>query len=87
VIFSRLLFLAAVGLLVAGGVYVGNYKQPNSVSLGIKLVRAGYIVVVVLLTYLIGFQVYLWIQRGQLSHCSATVSVRCEGVLYEEVIC
>lgn len=75
-IFSRLIFLAAVALLVAGGVYVGNYKQPSSVSLGIKLVRAGYIVVVVLLAYLIGFQVYLWIRSGQLSHCSRTVSVR-----------
>lgn len=76
VVFARFLFLTGVVLLVVGGVYVGQYKDPSSVMLGSKLVRAGYIVVVVLLAYLISFQALLWSQKAHLSHSSRTVSLQ-----------
>jgi protein-S-isoprenylcysteine O-methyltransferase Ste14 len=76
IILGRALFLLSVILLIVGGIYVGQYKDAGSVSLGTRLVRAGYIAVVVLLTYLIGFQAFLWTRRKLLSRSSRTVSAQ-----------
>jgi hypothetical protein len=69
----RALFSAGVGLLVAGGVYLGNYKSSHSVVLGEKLVKAGYLVVATILAILIAFQIYLWTHKNGLSDISRTV--------------
>ena len=74
VILSRMIFLASVALLVTGGVYTGQYHDPKSVSLGVKLVRAGYIVAVVLIAYLITFQGFLWSLKRSLDQSSKKVS-------------
>lgn len=70
VILSRFLFLSSVALQVTGGIYTGQYHDPKSVSLGIKLVRAGYAVAVVLLVYLSALQSLLWSRKRFLDRCS-----------------
>jgi hypothetical protein len=73
VILTRILFLIGVVLLIAGGCFVGNYKSANQVSLGDKLVKAGYIVVAAILAILIAFQAYLCSYGARLSRISTTV--------------
>lgn len=60
VIFTRLLFGVGVVLVVVGGSLEGQYKNSNLSSIGMKLVKAGYIIVLVIFFLLIGFETYFW---------------------------
>jgi hypothetical protein len=69
----RLLFLTGIALLIAGSVEIGNYNVPSDVSLGIKLAKAGYIILVVIVAWLAGFDVFFWTQHSSLSPSSQKV--------------
>lgn len=75
-ILCKFIFPAGVLLLFIGAVYIGKYNNLTAVCLGVKLVRAGYIVVVVLLAFLIVVQAQLWTQRGRLGNSNQTVSIQ-----------
>lgn len=72
-IIMRILFLAGIVLLIAGSVELGNYNVPSEVSLGLKLAKAGYIILVVIIAWLAGFDVFFWTQHGSLSPSSQKV--------------
>ena len=74
VIFCRFLFSVSVALLVAGGCLAGEYDSPNLPSIGVKLVKAGYIVVAVIFAALLAFQAYFWMEMAKLSKSSLLVS-------------
>lgn len=69
---SRFLFIVGIGLTVAGGVLEGS-DTTGDVLIGFKLVKAGYIIVVVFVACLLAVQVYFWTQRSCLSVTSRTV--------------
>ena len=69
---SRVLFIVGIGLTVAGGVLEGS-DTDSDVLIGFKLVKAGYIIVVVFVGCLLAMQVYFWTQRSCLSVTSRTV--------------
>lgn len=70
---SRVLFIVGIGLTVAGGALEGS-DTDSDVLIGLKLVKAGYIIVVVFVGCLLAMQVYFWTQRSCLSVTSRTVS-------------
>ncbi|RJE23297.1 hypothetical protein PHISCL_04371 [Aspergillus sclerotialis] len=72
-IFTRILFLAGAVLLIAGGSLVANYKNQSDMSTGMKLVKAGYVVIVVFIACLLGFQAVFSSRRNVLSPSSLTV--------------
>ncbi|EKV17057.1 hypothetical protein PDIG_17070 [Penicillium digitatum PHI26] len=69
---SRFLFIVGIGLTVAGGVLEGS-DTTGDVLIGFKLVKAGYIIVVVFVACLLAVQVYFWTQRSCLSVTSRTI--------------
>ncbi|KAL4881336.1 hypothetical protein BJY04DRAFT_218505 [Aspergillus karnatakaensis] len=69
---SRILFLIGIGLTVAGGVLEGS-DTISDVLIGLKLVKAGYIVVVVFAGCLLATQGYLWTQWYCLLESSRTI--------------
>lgn len=69
----RLCFLAGIALLIAGSVEVGNYNVPSDVTLGIKLVKAGYIILAVIIGWLAGFDVFFWTRHSSLSPSSQKI--------------
>lgn len=73
-ILSRVLFFVGIALLIAGGSLEGNYNNESSVMTGLKLVRAGYIIIAVFVGCLLAFQVYFWRRAARLSLTSMTVS-------------
>ena len=75
VIFCRILFSVGVALLVAGGCLEGQYNTPNLSSVGLKLVKAGYIVVTVIFLTLLGFEAYFWANRVKLAQTGLLVSI------------
>ncbi|KAL1965849.1 hypothetical protein VTN77DRAFT_5170 [Rasamsonia byssochlamydoides] len=72
-ILSRILFLVGLALLIAGGSLEGNYKNPTDVTTGLKLIRAGYIIIAVFVGCLLAFQVVFWWNVGRLSLSSLTI--------------
>ena len=74
VIFCRVLFGVGVALLVAGGCLEGQYTTPNLASIGLKLVKAGYIVVTVIFVTLLGFEAYFWANVAKLANGGLPVS-------------
>ncbi|KAJ5513386.1 hypothetical protein N7463_002938 [Penicillium fimorum] len=69
---SRVLFIVGIGLTVAGGALEGSDTN-SDVLIGIKLVKSGYIIVVVFVGCLLAMQVYFWTQRSSLSITSRTI--------------
>jgi len=66
IILLRLIFLVGIGLLIAGSSLIGNYKDLSSVTLGIKLAKAGYLVFVFVLAVLVTFAGVLWLKMSLL---------------------
>lgn len=75
-VLSRILFVVGIGLTVAGGALEGSDTVSDALT-GLKLVKTGYIIVVVFVGCLLAVQVYFWTQRSYLSATSKTV--RCPG--------
>lgn len=71
---TRALFLLGVILLVAGGTLEGQYQNPGLAKIGPRLVKAGYIVLVIIFAILLAFQTYFWFMRKRLCSSSITVS-------------
>jgi len=63
IILLRLIFLVGTGLLVSGSSLIGNYKDGSSVTLGLKLAKAGYLVFVCILAILSIFAGGMWFKR------------------------
>lgn len=74
IIICRALFSIGVALLVAGSCLAGQYTTPNLPSIGVKLVKAGYIVVTVIFAALLGFEAYFWVNRTKLGSSGLLVS-------------
>lgn len=73
IIILRFFFLVGVALLIAGSVLIGEYNIPNDVSTGEKLVKAGYILLAVILAAITGFDAFFWSQRGSLDTTSRKI--------------
>ncbi|OJJ97426.1 hypothetical protein ASPACDRAFT_80319 [Aspergillus aculeatus ATCC 16872] len=71
--FSRMLFFVGLGLQIAGGCLEGS-DSASDVATGVKLVKAGYSIVVVFAACLLLVQAYFWMHLPDLSHMSSTVS-------------
>jgi hypothetical protein len=69
---TRFLFIAGIALTVAGGALEGSDTVSDALT-GIKIVKAGYIVVLVFVGCLLAMQVYFWTQRLCLTATSRTV--------------
>lgn len=54
---------------------MGRYDKPHDVSIGLKLVKAGYAIVTIFAGCLLAFQIYFWTIYSQLSATSKTVSM------------
>ncbi|MBE7181943.1 MAG: hypothetical protein INR71_12190 [Terriglobus roseus] len=73
----RVLFAVCSALVIAGAVLAGNYKDASNISTGMKLAEAGYILLAVVLAVIMGFCVYLFNRRSELSRdISMKVSLR-----------
>ncbi|CAG7925164.1 unnamed protein product [Penicillium olsonii] len=71
-VLSRVLFIVGIGLTVAGGALEGSDTVSDALT-GLKLVKTGYIIVVVFVGCLLAVQIYFWTQRSYLSTTSKTV--------------
>lgn len=69
-----MLFGVGVALVVAGGSLEGQYNNPNLSSFGLKLVKAGYIPVLVIFVIVIGFETYFWSHLTDLADGGLSVS-------------
>jgi hypothetical protein len=72
-VISRMLFFIALGLTIAGGVLEGS-DTLSDVETGVKLVKAGYSLVVVFVACLLAIQLSLWTHYSWLATPSRTVS-------------
>lgn len=72
-VLSRMLFFIALGLTIAGGVLEGS-DTLSDVEIGVKLVKAGYSLVVLFVACLLAIEVSLWTRYSWLSNPSQTVS-------------
>lgn len=61
---SRILFCVGLGLQIAGGCLEGS-DSASDVTIGVKLVKAGYSIVVAFVACLLAVQAYLWTLRYQ----------------------
>ncbi|KAJ5762457.1 uncharacterized protein N7511_005839 [Penicillium nucicola] len=68
---SRVLFFVGIGLTVAGGALEGSDTASDALT-GVKLVKAGYFIVVVFVVCLLAVQGHFWSQFSRLSHTSQT---------------
>jgi hypothetical protein len=68
-----MLFFIALGLTIAGGVLEGS-DTLSDVETGVKLVKAGYSLVVVFVACLLAIQLSLWTHYSWLATPSRTVS-------------
>ncbi|KAJ5688730.1 hypothetical protein N7462_003122 [Penicillium macrosclerotiorum] len=69
---SRILFFAGIGLTIAGGVLEGS-DSIDDVITGNKLVKTGYILVVVFVACLLVIQAYFWTQKSRLARTSRMI--------------
>ena len=74
----RVVLGIGIVLLVSGSCLLGNYKVTSSVSTGTRLVKAGYIVIAMVVAGLAGFNVFLWLLRSLMSR-ESSVRVRSKG--------
>ncbi|RAL10250.1 uncharacterized protein BO97DRAFT_436301 [Aspergillus homomorphus CBS 101889] len=70
--FSRMLFFVGLGLQIAGGCLEGS-DSASDIATGVKLVKAGYSIVVVFEACLLLVQAYFWMHLPDLSHISYTI--------------
>ncbi|KAJ5538980.1 hypothetical protein N7513_007312 [Penicillium frequentans] len=70
--FSRLLSLVGISLIVTGGALEGS-DDTSDVLTGLKLVKAGYSIVVAFAAILLAFQAYFWTQYSLFSKTSRMV--------------
>jgi len=70
----RIVFLVSVTLVVAGSCLLGEYTDENDVNSGTSLAKAGYIVIVVVLALLAGFDGFFWSKYSKLSSDCRKVS-------------
>ena len=75
IILLRFLFLAAIACLSVGGGFAGNYKSSSLSGTGQKIIKAGYLDFAAIVAIIMGFQVYLWSRKSQLTETSVTVSI------------
>jgi uncharacterized BrkB/YihY/UPF0761 family membrane protein len=66
-ILMRVTFLVGIVLIVAGGVLLGQIHSPNDEETGLKLVKAGYIVVVAFVVMLFVLLALLWTEAKVLN--------------------
>lgn len=78
---SRLLFFAGLALTVAGGALEGSDNN-DDVLTGVKLVKAGYFIVLVFLLCLLAVQGYFWQRSSRLSKTAQTVCYPKIGLIY-----
>ncbi|KAJ5751094.1 hypothetical protein N7533_008122 [Penicillium manginii] len=71
-VLSRMLFFIALGLTIAGGVLEGS-DTLSDVETGVKLVKAGYSLVVVFVACLLAIQISLWTRYTWLATPSQTI--------------
>ncbi|KAJ5114132.1 hypothetical protein N7456_002666 [Penicillium angulare] len=71
-VFSRILFFAGMALVIAGGGLEGS-DNTNTALTGIKLVKAGYIIVVIFAACLLAIQVHFWKEYSRISGTSQTI--------------
>lgn len=69
---SRLLFLAGVAVLIAGGSLQGSDDLDDQKT-GTKLVRIGYCIVTVFVGFLLALQIFFWSRKSQLNRTSLMV--------------
>ncbi|KAJ5540436.1 hypothetical protein N7494_005512 [Penicillium frequentans] len=70
--FSRLLSLVGISLTVTGGALEGS-DDTSDVLIGLKLVKAGYSIVVAFAAILLAFQAYFWTQYSLFSKTSRMI--------------
>lgn len=78
---SRLLFFVGMGLTVAGGALEGSDNNSDALT-GVKLVKAGYFLVLVFLICLLVVQGYFWQQSPRLSRTARTVRYLTIGLIH-----
>ena len=61
---------------MAGISLEAQYTKPDTVSLGLKLAKAGFIVVTVIFLTLLGFEAYFWMNFAKLGKSGLVVSVK-----------
>jgi hypothetical protein len=71
-IFTRFLFIVGIALTVAGGALEGSDTVSDALA-GIKIAKAGYIVVLIFVGSLFAMQAYFWTQRSSLTTTSRIV--------------
>jgi hypothetical protein len=74
-IFTRLVLGAGIATLVAGSALIGDYNKPDSVLLGSKLAKAGYLIITVIVFVIWGYAAFLWTKWATLSPSSRKVSL------------
>lgn len=82
IVCTRLIFLVGIGLLVGGSCLIGNYKEPDSVATGLKLAKAGYIIITFVLVLTATWISILWFLLEKLTSNSRKVSTRVFRLLY-----
>ncbi|KAJ5559402.1 hypothetical protein N7513_001801 [Penicillium frequentans] len=70
--FSRLLFLVGISLTVTGGALEGSDNTSDAL-IGLKLVKAGYSIVVAFVAILLAIQAYFWTQYSLFSKPSRMI--------------
>jgi hypothetical protein len=69
----RGLFLAGIVLLIVGSGYIGNYKVPSDVSTGVKVAKAGYLIIACVLGIVVSVAALIRIRGWALSWSSIKV--------------
>jgi len=69
-----MVFLISVALVVAGSCLLGEYNDTNDMKSGTNLAKGGYIVIVVVLAFITGFDCAFWSKYSELSFDSRKVS-------------
>jgi hypothetical protein len=74
IVLLRCIFFVGIGLLVGGSSLIGDYKESSTVALGLKLAKAGYIVLVFIVALFAVSSAILSLRRNSLSADSRKVS-------------
>jgi uncharacterized membrane protein len=67
IVLLRIIFFVGIGLLISGSSLIGNYKDLSSVTLGLKLAKAGYIVLVFIVALIAASSAALSLKWNSLS--------------------
>jgi hypothetical protein len=69
----RAFFMVGIATLITGSALIGNYKSSKSVSLGLKLAKAGYVIIASVLSTIFAVSVVLWFKTHLVSSNSKKV--------------